>query len=162
MTPAFVCNHTIYELARRMHAAQASGSLPFPGPGSMLTARSWSTPSARRLARAGALAADSGPLTAVPDTLGGAGVQFRPKNREQVAELLGMRVFDIDPDFPPEDWGPRKMWRPLSNIWLRKKLGMSPDRSFMSTAECSWARRLKSPSSHSRRVFAWPLFSGDR
>lgn len=47
-----------YELARRMHAAQAAGSLPFPGPGSMLTARSWSTPSARRLARAGALAAD--------------------------------------------------------------------------------------------------------
>jgi hypothetical protein len=47
-----------YELARRMHAAQASGSLPFPGPGSMLTARSWSTPSARRLARAGALAAE--------------------------------------------------------------------------------------------------------
>jgi hypothetical protein len=47
-----------YELARRMHAAQASGCLPFPGPGSMLTARSWSTPTARRLARAGALAAD--------------------------------------------------------------------------------------------------------
>ncbi len=47
-----------YELARRMHAAQASGSLPFPGPGSMLAARSWSTPSARRLARAGALAAE--------------------------------------------------------------------------------------------------------
>ena len=47
-----------YELARRMHAAQASGCLPFPGPGSMLTARSWSTLSARRLARAGALAAD--------------------------------------------------------------------------------------------------------
>ncbi len=47
-----------YELARRMHAAQTSGSLPFPGPGSMLTARSWSTPSARRLARGGALAAE--------------------------------------------------------------------------------------------------------
>ena len=47
-----------YELARRMHAALASGSLPFPGPGSMLTARSWSVPWARRLARAGALAAD--------------------------------------------------------------------------------------------------------
>jgi hypothetical protein len=47
-----------YELARRMHAAQASGSLPFPGPGSMLTARSWSVSTARRLARAGALAAE--------------------------------------------------------------------------------------------------------
>jgi hypothetical protein len=54
-----------YELARRMHAAQASGSLPFPGPGSMLTARSWSTPSARRLARAGALAAEHPSLAQV-------------------------------------------------------------------------------------------------
>ena len=54
-----------YELARRMHAAQASGCLPFPGPGSMLTARSWSTPSARRLARAGALAAEHPSLAQV-------------------------------------------------------------------------------------------------
>jgi hypothetical protein len=54
-----------YELARRMHAAQASGCLPFPGPGSMLTARSWSTPSARRVARAGALAAEHPSLAQV-------------------------------------------------------------------------------------------------
>ena len=54
-----------YELARRMHAAQASGCLPFPGPGSMLTARSWSTPTSRRLARAGALAAEHPDLAAV-------------------------------------------------------------------------------------------------
>jgi hypothetical protein len=54
-----------YELARRMHAALASGSLPFPGPGSMLTARSWSVPWARRLARAGALAADHPSLAQV-------------------------------------------------------------------------------------------------
>jgi hypothetical protein len=54
-----------YELARRMHAAQAAGSLPLPGPGSMLTARSWSTPTSRRLARAGALAAEHPGLAAV-------------------------------------------------------------------------------------------------
>lgn len=54
-----------YELARRMHAAQASGCLPFPGQGSMLTAGSWSTPTARRLARAGALAADHPSLAEV-------------------------------------------------------------------------------------------------
>jgi Domain of unknown function (DUF222)/HNH endonuclease len=46
-----------YELARRMHAAAASGSLPFPGPGMMLKARTWSVRTARRLARTGALAA---------------------------------------------------------------------------------------------------------
>ena len=32
--------------------------------------------------------------TAVPDTLGGAGVQFAPKDFEQAAELLGMLAFD--------------------------------------------------------------------
>jgi glycosyltransferase involved in cell wall biosynthesis len=32
--------------------------------------------------------------TAIPDTLGGAGVQFRPKNFEHAAELLGMLAFD--------------------------------------------------------------------
>lgn len=47
-----------FELARRMHAASVSGSLPFPGPGQMLAARTWSIRSARRLARTGALAAD--------------------------------------------------------------------------------------------------------
>jgi len=34
--------------------------------------------------------------TAIPDTLGGAGVQFAPKDFEQVAELLGMLAFDDD------------------------------------------------------------------
>ena len=47
-----------YELARRMHAATAAGSLPLVGPGAVLAARGWATPHARRLARAGALAAD--------------------------------------------------------------------------------------------------------
>jgi c-di-GMP-binding flagellar brake protein YcgR len=32
--------------------------------------------------------------TAVPDTLGGAGVQFTPKDFERAAELLGMLAFD--------------------------------------------------------------------
>jgi hypothetical protein len=32
--------------------------------------------------------------TAVPDTLGGAGVVFWPKDLEQAAELLGALVFD--------------------------------------------------------------------
>jgi glycosyltransferase involved in cell wall biosynthesis len=32
--------------------------------------------------------------TAVPDTLGGAGVQFAPKDFERAAELLGMLAFD--------------------------------------------------------------------
>jgi hypothetical protein len=33
---------------------------------------------------------------AVPDTLGGAGVQFAPKDLEQAAELLGALTFDDD------------------------------------------------------------------
>jgi glycosyltransferase involved in cell wall biosynthesis len=32
--------------------------------------------------------------TAIPDTLGGAGVQFTPKDFEHAAELLGMLAFD--------------------------------------------------------------------
>ena len=47
-----------YELARRMHAATAAGSLPLVGPGAVLGARRWAGPQARRLARAGALAAE--------------------------------------------------------------------------------------------------------
>jgi hypothetical protein len=47
-----------YELARRMHAASSAGSLPLVGPGAVLSARGWAGPHARRLARAGALAAD--------------------------------------------------------------------------------------------------------
>jgi hypothetical protein len=46
-----------YELARRMHAAWVSGCLPLAGPGMMLKARTWSVATARRLVRAGALAA---------------------------------------------------------------------------------------------------------
>ena len=47
-----------FELARRMHAATAAGSLPLVGPGAVLSARGWAGPQARRLARAGALAAE--------------------------------------------------------------------------------------------------------
>ena len=47
-----------YELARRMHAASTAGSLPLVGPGAVLGARGWAGPHARRLARAGALAAE--------------------------------------------------------------------------------------------------------
>ncbi len=46
-----------YELARRMHAASLSGSLPLVGPGAVLAARGWAPGPARRLARTGALAA---------------------------------------------------------------------------------------------------------
>ena len=34
---------------------------------------------------------------AVPDTLGGAGVQFAPKDLEYAAELLGMLAFEDEP-----------------------------------------------------------------
>jgi glycosyltransferase involved in cell wall biosynthesis len=34
--------------------------------------------------------------TAVPDTLGGAGIEFFPKDLEYAAELLGALVFDDD------------------------------------------------------------------
>jgi hypothetical protein len=53
-----------FELARRMHAAAAAGSLPLVGPGAVLSARSWAGPQARRLARAGALAAEHPTLAA--------------------------------------------------------------------------------------------------
>ena len=53
-----------YELARRMHAATMAGSLPLVGPGAVLGARRWAVPHARRLARAGALAADHPSLAA--------------------------------------------------------------------------------------------------
>lgn len=51
-----------YELARRMHAASVAGCLPFPGPGTMLTARAWSGRTAKRLARTGALASSHGSI----------------------------------------------------------------------------------------------------
>ena len=54
-----------YDLARRMHAATSAGSLPLVGPGAVLAARGWAAPHARRLARAGALAAEH-PDVAVP------------------------------------------------------------------------------------------------
>ncbi len=53
-----------YELARRMHAATVAGSLPLVGPGAVLAARQWAVPAARRLARAGALAAEHRSLAA--------------------------------------------------------------------------------------------------
>ena len=34
--------------------------------------------------------------TAIPDTLGGAGIQFAPKDFEHAAELLGLLAFDDD------------------------------------------------------------------
>ena len=51
-----------YEVARRMHAATMAGAMPLVGPGAVLAARGWAGPHARRLARAGALAADHPPL----------------------------------------------------------------------------------------------------
>ena len=53
-----------YELARRMHAASGAGAVPLLGPGAVLAARGWATPHARRLSRAGALAADHPTLAA--------------------------------------------------------------------------------------------------
>ncbi len=53
-----------YEVARRMHAACANGSLPLAGPGAVLTARGWAPGQSRRLARAGALAAEHPTLAA--------------------------------------------------------------------------------------------------
>ncbi len=47
-----------FELARRMQAAASAGSLPLVGPGAVLAARGWAGPHAKRLARAGALAAE--------------------------------------------------------------------------------------------------------
>jgi hypothetical protein len=41
-----------------MHAASSAGSLPLVGPGSVLAARGWAAPHAKRLARAGALAVE--------------------------------------------------------------------------------------------------------
>lgn len=46
-----------YLLATRMHAAAAAGCLPFGERGGLLTARGWSVPGARRLARCAALVA---------------------------------------------------------------------------------------------------------
>jgi hypothetical protein len=53
-----------YEVARRMHAAATSGSLPLVGPGALLAARGWAPGPSRRLARAGALAAEHPNLAA--------------------------------------------------------------------------------------------------
>ena len=54
-----------FELARRMHAAAASGSLPLVGAGALPMARGWSTGWARRLARAGEFAAGHPDLSAM-------------------------------------------------------------------------------------------------
>ena len=54
-----------FELARRMHAAAASGSLPLVGAGALPLARGWSAGWARRLARAGEFAAGHPGLASV-------------------------------------------------------------------------------------------------
>ena len=54
-----------FELARRMHAAAVSGSLPLVGAGALPLARGWSAGWARRLARAGEFAAGHPGLAAV-------------------------------------------------------------------------------------------------
>lgn len=53
------------ELARRMDAARRAGALPLAGAGALATAGGWSAASARRLARAGALAGEHPALAAV-------------------------------------------------------------------------------------------------
>jgi len=53
-----------YEVARRMHAAATNGALPLAGPGALLAARGWAPGPSRRLARAGALAAEHPTLAA--------------------------------------------------------------------------------------------------
>ena len=54
-----------YVLATRMHTAHVAGSLPLHDPGATLAARGWSTSTARRLARCGALAARHPSVAAV-------------------------------------------------------------------------------------------------
>jgi hypothetical protein len=85
-----------YDLARRMHAATAAGSLPLVGPGAVLPARGWAVPHARRLARAGALAADHSSLAAAwgagiitsdhVDAIARNAVPLRP---EELAAVIG-------------------------------------------------------------------------
>lgn len=54
---AGACAALEYGLAMRMHGAAVAGAVPLRGGGALLTARGWSSAQARRLARAGALAA---------------------------------------------------------------------------------------------------------
>jgi glycosyltransferase involved in cell wall biosynthesis len=58
---------------------------------------------------------------AVPDTLGGAGVQFAPKDLEYAAELLGMLAFE---DEPREGVlaGQRKRLHNFSDAVIRERL----------------------------------------
>src|SRR5688572_22446717 len=58
---------------------------------------------------------------AVPDTLGGAGVQFAPKDLEYAAELLGMLAFE---DHPREDVlaGQRRRLRDFDDTAIQQRL----------------------------------------
>ena len=58
---------------------------------------------------------------AVPDTLGGAGVQFAPKDLEYAAELLGMLAFE---DSPREEilQGQRARLRDFGDDVIRQRL----------------------------------------
>jgi glycosyltransferase involved in cell wall biosynthesis len=58
---------------------------------------------------------------AVPDTLGGAGVQFAPKDLEYAAELLGMLAFEDD---PREDVlaGQRRRLRDFDDTAIQRRL----------------------------------------
>jgi glycosyltransferase involved in cell wall biosynthesis len=58
---------------------------------------------------------------AVPDTLGGAGVQFSPKNLEYAAELLAILAFDDEIRDPVLD-GQRRRLRQFSDAAIRQQL----------------------------------------
>ena len=58
---------------------------------------------------------------AVPDTLGGAGVQFAPKDLEHAAELLGMLAFDEDVRDPILD-GQRRRLGDFGEVTFRQRL----------------------------------------
>jgi glycosyltransferase involved in cell wall biosynthesis len=59
--------------------------------------------------------------TAVPDTLGGAGLQFSPKDLEYAAELLGILAFD-DQVRDPILEGQRRRLAHFSEMALRQRL----------------------------------------
>ena len=99
-----------YELARRMHAASSAGRLPLLGPGAVLGARGWAGPHARRLARAGALAAEHPSVAAA----WGAGI-ITSDHVDAVARTVG----PLEPDEVAaviEEWPrcggscPRRRW----------------------------------------------------
>jgi glycosyltransferase involved in cell wall biosynthesis len=58
---------------------------------------------------------------AVPDTLGGAGVQFAPKDLEYAAELLGMLAFEENPREEVLD-GQRRRLRDFDDAVIKRRL----------------------------------------